>query len=84
MSAPPAKPAIAADPGGPASQAAPRNGTSQPAPATAQQATQVGAAPTQVQAQRPVPANGGGPAPTQANGKPGGGGKEDEEDWWTE
>jgi hypothetical protein len=37
------------------------------------------AAPTQVAAQRPAAANGGAP---QANGKQGG--KEDEEDWWTE
>jgi len=44
----------------------------------------VAAAPTQVQAQRSAPANGGAPAPTQANGKQGAGGKEDEEDWWTE
>ena len=42
------------------------------------------AAPTQVQAQRPAPANGGAPAATQANGKQGANGKEDEEDWWTE
>jgi hypothetical protein len=47
----------------------------------AQQVTQVTAAPTQVQAQRPAPTNGGAP---QANGKQGANGKDEEEDWWTE
>ena len=82
MSAAQAKPAIAADPALSAPGAAPRNGAGQAAPTTVQPATQVSAAPTQVQAQRPAPANGG--AATQANGKQGPSGKEDEEDWWTE
>ena len=83
MSAAQAKPAIAGDPAASVPGTAPRNGASQPAPTTVQPA-QVAAAPTQVQAQRSAPANGGAPAPTQANGKPGTSGKEDEEDWWTE
>jgi hypothetical protein len=81
------KPAIAADPAlsapGSAPGTAPRNGNGQPAPTTVQPATQANA-PTQVQAPRPVQANGGSPAPTQANAKQGANGKEDEEDWWTE
>jgi hypothetical protein len=83
MAAAQAKPAIAAEPA-PAG-GAPRNGTSQVAPTTVQPAAQVAAgAPTQVQAQRSAPANGGAPVGAQANGKQGVNGKEEEEDWWTE
>jgi hypothetical protein len=57
-------------------------------PSANQAPTQVSSAPAtqQVQAQRPAsgPANGGSPAATQANVKQAAGGKEDEEDWWTE
>ena len=84
MAAAQPKPAIAADPAPSATQAgaAPRNGTSQAAPTTVQSAAQVAAgAPTQVHAQR---SNGGAPVPSQANGKQGANGKEEEEDWWTE
>jgi hypothetical protein len=68
----------------------------QPTTGPGHQATQVSAAPTQMQAaQRPAagPSNGGSPvapatsaapAATQANAKQAANGKEDEEDWWTE